>query len=43
MADEIPNDIQKAIFRQKTLRLAITMRTDVIVTMNAASCQSDFM
>jgi hypothetical protein len=43
MAEDITSDIQNAEFRQKTLLLAIAMRIDVIITMNAASCQSDFI
>ena len=43
MAKDITSDIQNAKFRQKTLLQAIAMMIDVIITMNAASHQSDFV
>ena len=42
MADEITNDIQKAIFRHQKL-LATAMKTDANITTTAASCQSGFI
>ena len=42
MADEITNDIQKAIFRHQEL-LATPMKTDAIITSTVASCQSGFI
>ena len=43
MAEDITSDIQNAKFRRKTPLIAIAMRIDVIITMNAASRQSGFI
>ena len=40
MVDEIPSDTQKAIFRHEMAQKA--SKTDVIITITAASSQSEF-
>jgi hypothetical protein len=42
MAEEITSDIQNPTLRQKTLLLAMAIKTDVVITMNAGSCHSGF-